>query len=267
MAEKGNSRKRKKKKRKCRKLLVSTAAFFTAAVVTIFCVYYVYYETDYFNIAQINVYGNNIYNKDYIIEKSEIELGSKIFSIDRPEVSQNIENEVYVETARVVYELPNTIRIEVEKREEKYQVLYNNEYIVTDKDGITLKTTKEKNDLLTIESLTPVIYNIGENMEFEGTDNVKSIFDTIEYLNSEFGSDTIKGITVDKYNSALVDTEYGTIIKISLDEDVKYQIIFAMKIINERLNNNLTVSAGFLDFTKGDSPVYIEDFEMEDYNE
>jgi hypothetical protein len=31
-----------------------------------------------------------------------------------------------------------------------------------------------------------------------------------------------------------------------------------MKIINERLNNNLTVT-GLIDFTKGDSPVYIEE--------
>jgi len=31
-----------------------------------------------------------------------------------------------------------------------------------------------------------------------------------------------------------------------------------MKIITERLNNTLTVT-GIIDFTKGDSPVYIED--------
>jgi len=65
----------------------------------------------------------------------------------------------------------------------------------------------------------------------------------------------------------LLLTEYGTTIKIRLNEDIKYQIIFAMKIINERLNNNLTVSSGLIDFTKGDSPVYIEDFKMEEYNE
>ena len=62
-------------------------------------------------------------------------------------------------------------------------------------------------------------------------------------------------------------TEYGTFIKIKLDEDIKYQIVFAMKIINERLNNNLDVTNGLIDFTKGDSPVYTEDFKMEEYNE
>jgi len=40
-----------------------------------------------------------------------------------------------------------------------------------------------------------------------------------------------------------------------------------MKIINERLNNNMDVTNGLIDFTKGDSPVYMEDFKMEEYNE
>jgi len=262
-----NIKKRKKKKKKFRKLFVSTAALFTAAVLVVFCLYYVYFETPYFDLKQIDVTGNVTYDKEYILQQSNIELGSKIFTVDRNKVKKNIEKEVYVESARVVYELPNGIYIGITEREEKYQIFYNNEYIVTDKYGIVLKTSIEKNELLSIESLTDVIYNVGDSIQFGGIDNAGSIFDTIEYLNSEFGSETIKSMTVDKGNSVLLSTEYGTTIKIRLDEDIKYQIIFAMKIINERLNNNLTVSSGLIDFTKGDSPVYIEDFKMEEYNE
>ena len=153
----------------------------------------------------------------------------------------------------------------MKEREEKYQIFYNNEYIITDKDGIALKTSAEKIQLLTIESLIDVLYNIGNVVEFSGIDDIKKIFDTIEYLNSEFGRETINGITAYIENSVLIGTEYGTLIRIKLDEDIKYQVIFAMKIINERLNNNLTVTTGLIDFTKGDSPVYIEDFKMEEY--
>jgi hypothetical protein len=60
-------------------------------------------------------------------------------------------------------------------------------------------------------------------------------------------------------NSFLFKTQYGTAVRIDLSEDINYQIVFGMKIINERLNNNLTVATGLIDFTKGDSPVYIED--------
>lgn len=267
MAREKVSKKRKKKKKRLSKLFVSTAAFITAAVIIVFCLYYVYFETDFFNITEINVSGNMIYDTDYIIDKSSIEKGKKIFTIDRSEVKRFIEKEVYVDKVRVVYELPNKVLLELTERQEKYQVLYNNEYIVTDENGIVLRTSTQKNDLLTIESLTNVLYNIGERIQFTGVENVQIIFQTIDYIDSEFGSETVKGLSIDSNNSFLLETEYGTFVRINIDEDIKYQIVFAMKIINERLNNNLVVMNGLIDFTKGDSPVYIEGFKMEEYNE
>lgn len=265
--QKEHKKQKKKKKKKFRKLFVSTAAFITAAVVIIFCIYYVYFEKSYFDLVEIRVTGNLIYNKDYIIDKSQIETGEKIFNIDRKRAKSILEDEIYVERARVVYELPNKILIELTERQEKYQILYNQEYIVTDDEGIVLRTGAEKNELLAIESLTDVLYNVGEKVQITGIENTNSVFQTIEYINSEFGTETVKSLKVSADNSFLVETEYGTFIKIKLDEDIKYQIIFAMKIINERLNNNMDVTNGLIDFTKGDSPVYTEDFKMEDYNE
>ncbi len=258
---------KKKKKRKFRKLFVSTAAFITAAVIIIFCLYHVYFKTDYFNLAEIQITGNSTYNKDYILGKSQIETGNKIFSIDRDEVKSILEDEVYIEKARVIYELPNIILIELTERMEKYQILYNQEYIVIDSDGIVLRTGKEKNELLTIESFTDVLYNVGDNIQFAGIDDIHYVFNTIDYINSEFGSDAVKSQYISANNSFLLETEYGTFIKIKLDEDIKYQIVFAMKILNQRMNNNLAVTNGLIDFTKGDSPVYTEDFKMEELNE
>lgn len=267
--EKVRRKKRKKKKirKKFRKLFVSTAAFIMAAVVVVFCCQYVYFETDYFDIKGVRVSGNSTYTDDYIKTKSQIEDGEKIFSIDRQRVKDIIEDEIYVEKARVIYELPDRVLIELTERQEKYQILSGNEYIVTDKDGFVLRTGSEKNELITIESLTDVLYNIGETMQITGIENVNSIFDTVDYINGEFGTETVKGLYIDSNNSFLLDTEYGTYIRISLDKDVKYQIVFAMKIINERINNNLVVVNGLIDFTKGDSPVYVEDFNREEFNE
>lgn len=266
MAKAGNKqkKKRRRKKKKIRKSFISTAAFLLAAVVVVFCIYHVVFKTDLFDVEGIDIVGNKSYENDYIIEKSEIELGEKIFKVHKNKVKENIEKEIYVKSAKVVYELPNRIYIEVVEREEKYQITYNNQYIVTDKDGIILNIYNEKSQLLSIESLTDVIYNIGDCIEFNGVDDAISIFDTLDYCISEFGSDTINKLTVLNENAVLLDTEYGTKIKINLEEDVKYQMTFAMKIITERLNNNLTVTCDLIDFTKGDSPVYIEDFQMED---
>lgn len=257
-------KKNRKKRRKIRKSFISTAAFFSAAVFIVFCIYHVAFKTDYLDIKGIDIAGNFSYDVDYIIEKSGIELGDKIFKVDRSKVKENIEKEIYVKTARVVYELPARIYIEITERQEQYQIHFNNEYIIVDKDGVILNIYNEKSKLITIESLTDVIYNIGELVEFTGIDDIYTVFQTLDYSTSEFGSDTINKLTVLNDNAVLLDTEYGTKIKINLEDDVKYQISFAMEIINERLNKNLTVISDLIDFTKGDSPVYIEDFQMED---
>jgi len=264
---KKQQKKRRKKKKKVNKLFVSAAAFFTAAAIVVFCIYYVYFNTPYFNLIAINTSGNNVYEDNYIIEKSGINLGQKLFSINRAAVKGNLQKEVYIKSARVIYDLPDTVNIEITEREEKYQIAYNNEYIITDIDGVVLNTYTEKNELLTIESLADVIYNKGVKIQFSGIDNINAIFDTLEYCNSEYGSDTITKLTVDRDNSIVLDTNYGTKIKINLKDDIKYQITFAMKIINDRLNNNLTVNADLIDFTKGDSPVYTEDYQLEEKNE
>ena len=257
MAE--NKKQRKKKKRKNIKLLISTAAFITAAVVVVFCLYYVYYETNYFDLAEVDIEGNLTYSDEYIIEKSGIETGRKLFDVDRVKVKENLEKEVYIKSVRVVYELPNKVLLETIERVDKYQVLINNQYIIIDKDGIVLRTDVDKLELLTIESYADIVYNIGDSIQFVNIENNEKIFTTIEYLNNEYGSETIKSFKVGTNNSFLFETQYKTTVKINLNKDINYQIVFGMKIINERLNNNLTVANGLIDFTKGDSPVYIED--------
>ncbi|MDF2675808.1 MAG: FtsQ-type protein [Bacillota bacterium] len=247
------------KKKKFNKLSVSTAAFFTAAVIVVFCIYYGYYQTPYFNLVGIDVIGNKSYDSNYIIEKSEIELGNKILEVNKEEVKEKLEKEVYINNVRVAYELPNRIYIEISERQERYQILFNNEYIVTDNEGKVLNIYNEKSELITIESLSNVIYNIGENISIDGIKDIKSIFLAAEYCLNEYGEGIINKITVSENNSIILNTKYGTKIKVSLSDDINYQISFAMNIINDRLNNNLTVASDLIDFTKGDSPVYVED--------
>ncbi len=265
MAENKKQKKKKKKKRKNKKLLVSTAAFITAAVVVVFCLRYVYYETPYFDLTSVDIEGNLTYSDEYIMEKSGIETGKKLFDVDRVKVKDNLEKEIYIESVRVVYELPNKIFLNIIERVDKYQVFNNNQYIIIDKDGIVLRTDVDKLDLLTIESYADIVYNIGDGIQFENIENNEKVFTTIEYLNNEYGTETIKSFKVGTNNSFLFETQYEATVKINLDKDINYQIVFGMKIINERLNNNLTVANGLIDFTKGDSPVYIEDFKTEEY--
>lgn len=254
---------KKRKKRKIRKVFVSSVAFFSATVFVVFCIYYVYFRTDFFNVKEVDIIVEDFYDREYLLEKSGINIGEKIFSIDRKKIKESIEQEVYINDVKVLYELPDRIYIKVNERQEKYQIIYDNQYIVIDEEGVVLNIYSEKSELKTIESLTDVIYNVGEEIKFSGVENNNKLFSIFELLKSKFGSDSVKNISILTKNCILLDTEYNTKIKLSLDEDLLYQMTFAIEIITERLSESLSVANGLIDFTKGESPVYIEEFQME----
>ena len=115
--------------------------------------------------------------------------------------------------------------LDISEREEKYQVFYRSQYIIIDKNGIVLRISNDKSSLLTIESYTDIVYNVGDSIQFAGVENNKKIFDAIEYLNNEYGSDAVSAYFVDLKNSFLFETLYGTKVRIDLSEDVGYQIV------------------------------------------
>jgi hypothetical protein len=65
--ENKRQQKRHKRKRKVNKLFLSAAAFISAAALVVFCIDYVYYKTDYFDISSIKTKGNSVYDDNYIV--------------------------------------------------------------------------------------------------------------------------------------------------------------------------------------------------------
>lgn len=269
--KKNNKKKRRKKKKKIRKGFVSAAAFILAAVVVVFCIYHIVYKTDFFMLKGVDIEGLSSYTEDYIVDACGIVMGEKIFTVDREYIKLRLEQEIYIKEARVLYELPDRLYIKVTERQETYQIQCGDKYVITDEDGIVMNVYDEKSQLLTIESLTDVIYNIGDNIKFEGVGDSGKVFGLINYID-EYGEGVINSeFTVAKNDSAILDTEYGVQIKIDLDVDVGYQFSAALSIISDRLANNLTVANGdTIDFTKisDGTPVYVteENPQLEDDN-
>ena len=105
---------KKKVKRKVRKIYISTVAIILATVTVIFCSYNVMYKTNIFDIIDFNIEGNTVYSDEYLIERTGINLGEKLFSIDRKLIEEVLEREVYVENCTVSYFLPNKISIRID---------------------------------------------------------------------------------------------------------------------------------------------------------
>ncbi|QSX06153.1 FtsQ-type POTRA domain-containing protein [Sedimentibacter sp. zth1] len=252
----GRKRRKKKVKRKVNKLYISTVAILLATVTVVFCTNYIKNRTDIFNIEAISIINNTIYSDDYIISKASIQLGKKIFDIDRDKIEETIEKEIYVKKCKVVYQIPNKVCINIEEREEKYLISYNDDILITDSTGTVLDGNKQNNELFPIESKVNIIYNIGDKVNIEGLINFEAINGLLEFSEKLDDIDKTQKLCIYEDNVIGIDTKYGLHVKMKLDDEIQYNYYFALALIKDRLQKNQEVIGCNLDFTKGDSPVF-----------
>lgn len=248
-------KRRKKVRKKMRKIYITTVAVIMATVTLAFCLNYLVNKTDIFNIVGFNIEGNKVYSFEYLVSKMGINLGEKLFSVNRKEIKEKLEKEVYIEDCKVSYYIPNRISIKIVEREEKYLIKYKDDIIVTDKNAFVLDGNLQNNVLFPIESFVPVVYNIGEEIKIDGLYNFKKINELLEHSDSLNDIDKVQKIYIYEDNIISVDTKYGMEIKFELNNDELYSYNFALEIIKQRLQEGNEVKGWILDYTKGEHPV------------
>lgn len=258
------NKKKRARRRKIRRVFSSAVAMLLATATVVFCLHYIVNETEFFDINGLEVFGNTVYTDDFLIDKLGINLGESLFKVDRHEIANKLKSEVYVKDCKVSYSIPNKIRISVDERIEKYLILYNDETIIVDNEGIVLDGFNQYNNLFTIECFTDVIYNIGEVIKIQGIDDFSKIDKFVDYVNSTSLGDELQKISIGKDGLIVILTKYGTSIKLKLTDDINYNYNFGLEIIKSRIKNNEEVQNGLIDFTKGESPVYSNIPRMED---
>ncbi len=249
-------KRRKKVRRKIRKIYISTVAVIMATVTVVFCANYLMYKTDIFNITGFKIEGHKVYSFEYLISKTGVAIGQKLFSINRKEIEEILEKEVYIEDCRVSYYIPNKVSIKITEREERYLIYYNDDTVITDKYAYALDGNYQNNELFPIESFVPVIYNVGEEVKIDGLHSFNKINELLKYSDSLSEGDKIQKIYIYEENIISLDTKYGMQIKFELNEDSEYSYKFGLTVIKTRLQEGEEVKGCLLDFTKGDSPVF-----------
>lgn len=213
-------------------------------------------KTIFFNIIDVNVSGCGVYPKDYLIKKSGIILGEKIYDIDRNNIENLIEDQEYVKDCNVVYVLPNRISLEITERNEKYLINYNNEEIITDEEGYVLSANVHDNPLFVIDLYSEIDYSVGKKLYVSEYDDLEGINKLLEYSDTFEEIDRIKKIELYPNDIIIIKTNYDMDVKMSLLDDVRYNYFYAIKIAKTRLNNGEKVSQCLVDFTKGENPVF-----------
>lgn len=256
MNKKTRVRKKKKKYKKS-----NAAAIFSAFAVLVIFIFILLYKTSLFEVSNITVSGNINYDDKYIIEKSCIKIGNKVYNIKKDEVIENIELDEYIESCEVFIKFPDKVYIKVIERTENIIVLNKGKYIITDNKGYVLR---EENFLDTrfihVVIDEDIIYNIGSKIIFTNITDYDKIFRLIEYSTKNQEENVISKITVSSSELNIL-TSYGTVIKIDISKDINYQFEFGKEIIKTRIFNDQTID-GVVDFTRGENPIYTDNINL-----
>ena len=120
-----------------------------------------------FRLENIVVENNEIVSADTISSLSKIELYKNIFLVDKKKAIKNIEKNSYINSVKISRQLPNTVKITVEERKEKYLVEFaEGKYAIIDGQGYILAITNELKELpilVGVKTSTEDLINIKNN--------------------------------------------------------------------------------------------------------
>ena len=168
------------KKLNRKKIIISIfILFFIALGGTIY-----YLTTPVFDIANIEVYGNEKNPQDTIISLSKLIIGEEnIFAFRSSDVKKNIQENPYVDTVTVKRKLPNIVQLYITERKVAYQIEYIGKYIYLDNQGYTLEINEEKKDVPIIKgfSLTKETLKLGQRLNNEDLLKLNTVSKIINY--------------------------------------------------------------------------------------
>lgn len=133
-----------------------------------------YLTTPVFNIANIEVYGNEKNSPETYISLSKINIGTtNIFAVNNIGISKNLKENAYVEEVKIERKFPNTIELHITEREVSYQIKYSDRYIFLDSQGYILEISEEKKEVPMIEGFSTIKGNINVGQRLLEEDLIK----------------------------------------------------------------------------------------------
>lgn len=162
MVENGEKVRKKKKRRKKHYFL----RFLIFIAVIAGLIYFL--NSSVFDLQEITVEGNTYFTSEQVIERSGMTTGvNVIFGVDKKDIKKELLKDPYVKNVNVRKNYPNKVTLELEERIEAAAVPFTKEYIITDAEGLVLRTTEVEPKLPILVGLTVKNMEAGKALEVE----------------------------------------------------------------------------------------------------
>lgn len=120
----------------------------------------------FFTVTSIMVEGNSYFTAEEIIAMSHAEPGHNIiYNADKSSIIDYLEANPYIKSAKVRRSLPGTLVIRVEEREQTAAIVYDEDYLIIDSEGVLLRKTRTEPKITIIEGIKVSKIKLGEKIE------------------------------------------------------------------------------------------------------
>ena len=169
-----NAPAKKKKKRKKKRYFLKFCIFCLLCTGT-----YFFLTSEYFNVTEIEILGNDYYTKAQVIQMSQICTGKNMFEFDSTDVRDQLLTDAYIKNVKIRRVPMGKVRITITERMEYAAVPYGDEYVLLDNEGMVLRLAGEPPTLPLLVGMTLVEMTPGQALVVEQS---YLLNDTLEML-------------------------------------------------------------------------------------
>jgi len=137
-----------------------------------------------FNVKNYEITGNVYYTEDEIMNMADCKTGGNIFiGTDYKEMKTRLSRDPYFEEIKISPKFPNTVMIKLVERAQVAGIVYGENFIVVDSDGIVLRKTSKEPKLTIIHGLTLTEITLGKIIGVEDEMLLDEALDIIKVMN------------------------------------------------------------------------------------
>lgn len=194
-----------------------------------------------FKTEKIEIEGDSFYSEEQILSFANVAMQNNIFIGKMTATPDKIVEKLpYVESAKVDFVVPDTIKITIKDAVPSYVIVNEGKFLLISSKGRILDVmTDNSSNYPVLSSSALETTTIGEYVSYSD-ENVPVI---LEEISDSISKNEFSGITgIDVTNTASVKLVYDNRIAIiiGLPDDIDYKIRTAMAIITEKLDPNKT---------------------------
>ena len=163
---------------------------------------YFFMTSHIFDIAKVEVLGQNHYSAEEVILIANIEGSTNLFQLDKKDRIALMKQDPYIKEVTLRRKLPETLLVEIIERTEDAGIAYGDSYVLIHRDGMVLGRVDQQPEIPILMGMTIINMQTGENLEVEeGTvlENTLLLLDTMEARNLFFKKIDISNVVIKAY--------------------------------------------------------------------